>query len=303
MFSGTEVAKASAKIWLLDDKFASVVTAVVWGRQILDNIRKFVQFQLTVNVCALLLTVISAISGFDVPLTAVQLLWVNLIMDTLAALALGTEVPTPEDRIELLSRRPEKLSDPIITARMWKNILLGALVQLIALLVLLYASVIFTNNSDISNWDRTSHYTVIFNSFVWLQLWNQFNARKINGEMNIFKNLFSNHMFMTIWFITIFVQVIVVEFAGSFADTTGLNYREWLISIAIGFLAFPTGFIVRLLPSPNIQAAIISILMILLPQSCWAWAGVIDEDEEEEEEGKKLKDEKSPDSTVELGNL
>lgn len=246
--AGTAVAKAAAKIWVLDDNFASIVKSVVWGRAVYDNIRKFVQFQLSVNVTALLLTVIGAISGKGTPLTAVQLLWVNLIMDTFAALALGTENPEPE---QLLSRNPYPQSASIVSRLMWKNILAQSAAQLLALLLILYAPLIFTYNSHIVNMDPDVQYTIIFNAFVWLQLFNEFNCRRINGEWNIFEHIFSNHIYIAIWIATAGVQALIVEFSYSFANVTSLTWQQWLISIAIGAVSLPVGTLARALPTPE----------------------------------------------------
>jgi Ca2+-transporting ATPase len=135
MGEGTEVAKGASDIVILDDKFSSIVKAIMWGRNVYDNIRKFLQFQLTVNVVALVTVFIAAASGGPPPLNAVQMLWVNLIMDTLGALALATEMPTPE----LLERLPYKRSASLISRPMWRNILSQSAFQIVLLLVLMFA--------------------------------------------------------------------------------------------------------------------------------------------------------------------
>ncbi|MFS8002246.1 putative P-type Ca(2+) transporter [Helianthus anomalus] len=122
---GTEVAKESSDIIILDDNFASVVKVVRWGRSVYANTQKFIQFQLTVNVSALVINVVAAVSNGDVPLTAVQLLWVNLIMDTLGALALATEPPTDQ----LMDHHPVGHRELLITNIMWRNVLVQALYQ------------------------------------------------------------------------------------------------------------------------------------------------------------------------------
>jgi Ca2+-transporting ATPase len=129
---GTEVAKESSDIVILDDNFASVATVLKWGRCVYNNIQKFIQFQLTVNVAALVINFVSAVSAGEVPLTAVQLLWVNLIMDTLGALALATEQPTKE----LMDKPPVGRTEPLITNIMWRNLLAQASYQIVVLLTL-----------------------------------------------------------------------------------------------------------------------------------------------------------------------
>ncbi|CAN0524893.1 unnamed protein product [Ectocarpus sp. 12 AP-2014] len=124
--SGTDVAKDASDIVIMDDRFSS---AVLWGRSVFDNIRKFLQFQLTVNVVALTLTFLSAVSGYEPPLNAVMMLWVNLIMDTMGALTLGTEPPT----LALLRRRPYKRNSSLINRIMWRHIAVQAVYQLVLL--------------------------------------------------------------------------------------------------------------------------------------------------------------------------
>ncbi|CAN0443880.1 unnamed protein product, partial [Hapterophycus canaliculatus] len=124
-----QVAQNASDIVILDDKFSSIVKAIMWGRGVYDNIRKFLQFQLTVNVVALLIVFIGALSGKDPPLNPLMMLWVNLIMDTMGALALGTEAPT----LELLDRRPYKRNAPLISRPMFRNIMVQSIFQVSSL--------------------------------------------------------------------------------------------------------------------------------------------------------------------------
>ena len=235
--AGTAVAKAAAQIWILDDNFTSIVKSIMWGRAVYDNIRKFVQFQITVNIVALSLAVIGALSGYGEPLTAVQLLWVNLIMDTFAALALGTEAPT----MNLLDRRPFKPDAFIISPVMWRNIGFQSVYQVLVLLLLLYSDDYLS-----MSWSQTEHYTVIFNSFVFMQLFNEVNSRKVNREWNVLQAMFDNWMFPAIVLGTVFVQFLMVQFLGSFASTTPLNGAEWALCIGLGAGCLPMGIIQRL---------------------------------------------------------
>lgn len=149
----------------MDDNFSSIVKAIMWGRCVNDSVKKFLEFQLTVNITAVVLTFISAVvsSQQKSVLTAVQLLWVNLIMDTFAALALATDPPTDE----LLHRAPEPRSSPLITFKMWKMIIGQAIFQITVTLVLLY--------SDILHYDAESDIlkTIVFNTFVFCQIFNE----------------------------------------------------------------------------------------------------------------------------------
>ncbi|XVF19075.1 hypothetical protein REPUB_Repub11eG0078900 [Reevesia pubescens] len=229
---GTEVAKESSDIIILDDNFASVVKVVRWGRSVYANIQKFIQFQLTVNVAALVINVVAAVSSGDVPLNAVQLLWVNLIMDTLGALALATEPPTDH----LMHRTPVGRREPLITNIMWRNLLIQAVYQVSILLVLNFQGKKILNlDHESSEHANKVKNTLIFNAFVLCQLFNEFNARKPD-EMNIFRGLRKNYLFIGIVAITLILQVIIVEFLGKFAKTVQLNWKLWLVSIAIGFV-------------------------------------------------------------------
>ncbi|CAL0327895.1 unnamed protein product [Lupinus luteus] len=243
---GTEVAKESSDIIILDDNFASVVKVVRWGRSVYANIQKFIQFQLTVNVAALVINVVAAISSGDVPLNAVQLLWVNLIMDTLGALALATEPPTDH----LMDRRPVGRREPLITNIMWRNLLIQAMYQVSVLLVLNFRGVSILGLGH----EKHDHAilvknTLIFNAFVFSQVFNEFNARKPD-EFNIFKGVTKNLLFMGIVGLTVVLQIIIIEFLGKFTTTVRLNWQQWLISIIIGLISWPLAVVGKLIPVP-----------------------------------------------------
>ncbi|XP_021815956.1 calcium-transporting ATPase 8, plasma membrane-type-like [Prunus avium] len=233
---GTEVAKESSDIIILDDNFATVVKVVRWGRSVYANIQKFIQFQLTVNVAALIINVVAAISSGDVPLNAVQLLWVNLIMDTLGALALATEPPTDH----LMDRNPVGRKEPLITKIMWWNLLVQAFYQSIVLLILNFRGISILHLTHDPNRDHANKLknTLIFNTFVLCQIFNEFNARKPD-EFNIFKGITKNHLFMGIVAITLVLQVIIIEFLGKFTKTVKLEWNHWHISVVIAFISWP----------------------------------------------------------------
>lgn len=234
---GTEVAKESSDIVILDDNFTSVATVLKWGRCVYNNIQKFIQFQLTVNVAALVINFIAAVSAGEVPLTAVQLLWVNLIMDTLGALALATERPTNE----LLKRKPVGRTEPLITNVMWRNLLVQSLYQIAVLLILQFKGMsIFNVRKEVKD-------TLIFNTFVLCQVFNEFNAREMEKK-NVFKGIHRNMLFIGIIAITIVLQVIMVEFLKNFADTVRLNGWQWGTCIAIASLSWPIGFFTKFIP-------------------------------------------------------
>ncbi|KAG2722221.1 hypothetical protein I3760_02G119100, partial [Carya illinoinensis] len=211
---GTEVAKESADIVILDDNFASVATVLKWGR--------------------------SAVSAGEVPLTAMQLLWVNLIMDTLGALALATEKPTKE----LMEKAPVGWTEPLITNIMWRNLLAQALYQTVILLTLQFrGESIFGVTEKVND-------TLIFNTFVLCQVFNEFNARKLEKK-NVFMGIHRNRLFLGIIAITIVLQVIMVEFLKKFADTERLNWVQWGGCIGVAAISWPIGWIVKWIPVPK----------------------------------------------------
>ncbi|KAG4385110.1 hypothetical protein AAZX31_12G026400 [Glycine max] len=234
---GTEVAKESSDIVILDDDFSSVVTVLWWGRCVYTNIQKFIQFQLTVNVAALAINFVAAVSSGKVPLSAVQLLWVNLIMDTLGALALATEQPTSD----LMKMPPVGRVEPLITRVTWRNLILQAVYQVFVLLVLQFQGrSIFGVNEKVKN-------TMIFNAFVLCQVFNEFNARKLEKK-NIFEGLGKNKLFMVIVGLTVVLQLVMVEFLKKFANTERLTWEQWGVCVAIGALSWTIGLLVKCMP-------------------------------------------------------
>jgi Ca2+-transporting ATPase len=241
---GSQVAKESADVVILDDNFKTVVTVARWGRSVYTNIQKFVQFQLTVNLVALILNFTCACLTGSTPLTAVQLLWVNLIMDTLAALALATEPPYDA----LMKRPPVGRNGNFITNVMWRNIIGQAVYQLAVLIVLqTMGKEILHLNHD--NADRLLN-TMIFNAFVFCQVFNEVNAREME-KFNVFRHTLNNKIFLFILGFTIAFQIIMVQFLGKFANTVPLNKEHWLITVFIGFMSLPIGAIVKLIPVPK----------------------------------------------------
>ncbi|KAL1460917.1 hypothetical protein WDU94_012853 [Cyamophila willieti] len=231
---GTDVAKEASDIILMDDNFNSIVKAVMWGRNVYDNISKFLQFQLTVSVVACTLAIIAASIGQDTPLKAIQMLWMNLIMDTLASLALATELPTPD----LLLRKPYGRTKSLISESMVRNIVGQAMYQLIILFELLFIGAqlldIPSGRDAPYNSPPTQHFTIIFNTFVLMTLFNEINCRKINGERNVYKGIFTNPIFYIIWIFNLSLQVLIVQFGGIALDTHPLSIGQWLMCICFG---------------------------------------------------------------------
>lgn len=245
--AGTEVAKEAAGIIILDDNFNSIVTAVKWGRNIYDSIRKFLQFQLTVNAVALFMVFIGSVILHESPLNAKQMLWVNLIMDTLASLALATEPPTDE----LLKRKPYPRDEYMITGQMWRNIFGQSLFQIIVLsVVLFWGDKIFGVPSSIGVYPWTiesgQHYTIFFNVFVFLQVFNEINCRKLaRSEINVFENFFNNPMFLFVIITTFVTQWILVQIGGVVMHCSPLPFSIFLDSILLGAVSLVVGVLIK----------------------------------------------------------
>ncbi|KAG0267855.1 hypothetical protein DFQ27_008131 [Actinomortierella ambigua] len=256
--AGTEVAKEASDIILMDDNFSSIVKAILWGRAVNDAVKKFLQFQLTVNVTAVILTFITAVASDEQKpvMSAVQLLWINLIMDTLAALALATDEPT----MDLLDRQPEPRTAPLITFNMWKMILGQSVLQLIITLVLEYAGMsIFgygdkppAGSSDVDvarySYKRQLMDTMVFNTYVCLQIFNEVNCRRLDNRLNIFAGVTKNYYFMVIFVIMCALQALIVQFGGAAFETTPISGMQWLVCILLGTLSLPIGVVIRLMP-------------------------------------------------------
>lgn len=232
--TGTQLAQEASSIILLDDNFASIVKAVSWGRCIGRSVKKFIQFQLTVNIAAVLTAVITSLTSKKSVLSAVQMLWVNLIMDSLGALALATDFPTPK----LLERPPDQPDAPLITPAMAWQIGSQATLQLLLCLGLFY-----TMNGEMAN-------TFVFNMFVFLQLFNELNCRSFDESIQTyFEEVFDvkNWMFWLIWVMTIGGQFCIVQFGGRVFGTVPLTAVLWGISVGLGTLSIPVAILVKLI--------------------------------------------------------
>ncbi|KAL9184137.1 hypothetical protein ACHAXT_002223 [Thalassiosira profunda] len=250
--AGTQIAKDAADIILLDDNFASIVTAAKWGRNVYASIQKFLQFQLTVNISAVTTALVGSFAYAKSPLAAIQLLWVNLIMDALASLALASEPPTDE----LLKRDPVNRSKSIIAPRMWGNMLGQSSYQIAVIMFLLFAGPDvfgFAPGHEVekNTGENSVHYTFIFNAFVWMQLFNEINSRMLEGEHNVFRGMEKNPLFCGILLITAVLQVIMVEFGGyaMHVHEDGLSGEYWGYSLLFGFGSLPIQQIINLLYS------------------------------------------------------
>eukprot|EP00923_Selenidium_pygospionis_P000681 GHVN01001070.1.p1 GENE.GHVN01001070.1~~GHVN01001070.1.p1 ORF type:complete len:1202 (-),score=114.93 GHVN01001070.1:1704-5309(-) len=295
--SGTEIAKAAADIILLDDNFESIVKAVKWGRCIYDNIRKFLQFQLTVNIVAVATAFVSAFVLRASALTAVQLLWVNLIMDTLASLALATEPPTDH----LLERMPHQRNEYLISKTMWRNMIGHSCYQLIVTMTIIFTGDCwlpekdwtyvtddliaanpgfsmysqrcgredfvrsgrrfkpFSQEEDYKGlWEVTigpsRHYTIVFNTFVWMQIFNMLAARKIQGEWKVFSGIFKNKIWMGVVSLIVVGQTLIVQYGGyvSSCHLDGLTTTQWVICVGFGAGSLVANVVIQLIPEAHL---------------------------------------------------
>ncbi|KAI9203842.1 PMCA-type calcium-translocating P-type ATPase [Polychytrium aggregatum] len=265
--AGTEVAKEASSIILMDDNFASIVKALEWGRCVNDAVKKFIMFQLTVNITAVVVSFISSLMDANEgsALTAVQLLWVNLIMDSLAALVYATETPSRD----LLDRNPDSKAASLINISMCKMILLQSGFQIaVNLSILLAGPTLFTlpelrnaggilNSSvlvtdplyPIISAEKVVLKTILFNTFVFLQIFNLINCCRIDNQLNVFRNFFRNPIAIGIVIFIAIGQALIVQFGAVAFQTTPLSGVQWAACIVIGFISIPLGAIIRLIPN------------------------------------------------------
>jgi Ca2+-transporting ATPase len=250
---GTEVAKEASDIILMDDNFSSIVKALGWGRAINDAVKKFLQFQITVNITAVVLTFVSAVASDEERsvLNAIQLLWVNLIMDTFAALALATDPPNGS----LLDRAPEARKAPLINLTMWKMIIGQSIYQLAVCLTLHFAG----PTTLTPGYSEDELRTLVFNTFVFMQIFKLVNSRRIDNKLNIFEGLHKNHLFMLMMAIMVAGQVLIIFFGSTAFVVTRLNGVQWAISLVLGFMSIPVGILIRLFPDSWIRAVVVRL--------------------------------------------
>ena len=224
--TGTSVAKEAADIILLDDSFASISRAVMWGRSLYANIQKFILFQLTVNVAALGVALLGPFLGVQLPLTVTQMLWVNLIMDTFAALALASEPPD----WSLMNKPPRDSEAFIVTPEMAKFILsVGGAFLIVFLVMVLGLGDSFPMDADTSQ--GRHNLSIFFSIFVFLQFWNLFNAKMLGGIRSVFSNIMENKLFLFIGLFIAFGQILITQFGGEIFRTVPLSVTEWLYII------------------------------------------------------------------------
>ena len=229
MGSGTSVAKDASDITLLDDSFASIATAVMWGRSLYRNIQRFVLFQLTINFAAIVICFVGAIFGTDMPLTVVQILWVNIIMDTFAAMAMASLPPNPE----VMRDKPRPRNEFIITPAMARTLFTCGGVMVVVLLGMLFYWSFGSGEMTVRE------LTLFFSTFVFMQLWNMFNAKGFETRHPVFKDWHGCREFFLILLAIAVGQVLIVEFGGAVFRTVPLSWGEWVAVIgATSLIAF-----------------------------------------------------------------
>jgi len=221
MGSGTSVAKEASDITILDDSFKSIGSAVMWGRSLYQNIQRFMIFQLTINVTAMIIVLVGSIFGHELPLTVTQMLWVNLIMDTFAAAALASLPPNKS----VMKHKPRKNDSFIITSSMRKNILFMGLSFVTILFFLLYK---FRDvNGDVSDYNLSVFFTV----FVMMQFWNMFNVKAFASGKSAFHDLKHSLGFIFILVMILIGQILIVQFGGDVFRTVPISLEHWLVII------------------------------------------------------------------------
>ena len=283
--AGTEVAKEASAIILMDDNFSSIVNAIMWGRSVNDAVAKFLQFQITVNITAVVLAFISAVASPESHsvLSAVQLLWVNLIMDTFAALALATDAPTEK----ILNRKPTPKRAALITTNMWKMIIGQAIYQLIVTFVLYFAGAsvlgydVNANNGAL----QLQLDTMVFNTFVWMQIFNEFNNRRLDNKLNIFEGVLKNYWFIGINAVMIGGQIMIVFVGGKAFQVTRIDGAQWAICILCALPCLLWAVILRCVPDRYaatvfsfvgrvwfaLTRPILKVLAVIFKPLTWAW--------------------------------
>lgn len=260
--SGTEVAREASDIVLMTDDFSAIVNAIKWGRCVSVSIKKFIQFQLTVNVTAVILTFVSSVLSIEDKsvLTAVQLLWVNLIMDTLAALALATDKPDPM----IMDRKPLGRSAPLISVSTWKMILIQSALQLAVTFFLVFHGhlLFFPGKDSLSGHEQQQLNACVFNTFVWLQFFTLLVSRKLDEadgisnwrqrisktNLNFLQDLFRNGYFIGIMILIAGCQILIMFFGGAAFSIAHQTPAMWATAIILGSLSIPVGALVRICP-------------------------------------------------------
>lgn len=238
MGSGTEVSKEASDIVILDDNFKSISQAILFGRTIFKSIRKFIIFQLTVNICAVSLSIIGPFIGVDTPVTVIQMLWINMVMDTLAGIAFAYEPPL----LEYMDEEPKKKNEPIINTYMKDEIIFTGAYS--ALLCVLFLKSSWIHHFFRSSIDNRYLMTAFFGLFIFMGIFNSFNAR--THRLNLLAHLYQNRIFIVVILFILFVQVSLIYFGGSLFRTFGLTLYEFVIMLLFAVTVVPVDWFRKL---------------------------------------------------------
>ena len=238
MGSGTEVAKEASDIVILDDNFLSISKAILFGRTIFKSIRKFIIVQLTINMCALGLSIIGPFIGIKTPITVIQMLWINMVMDTLAGLAFSFEPPL----LEYMKEKPKLKSEPIINKYMINQILVTGLYS--SLICILFLKLPIINSLYRNDVNNKYLYTAFFGLFIFIDIFNSFNAR--THRLNVLANIIKNKIFIIIITLIIIIQIILIYYGGSIFRTSGLTIKEFEIMILFALTVIPFDWLRKL---------------------------------------------------------
>lgn len=237
MGSGTEVAKEASNIVILDDNFMSIVNAILFGRTIFKSIRKFIIFQLSVNICAVMVSLVGPFIGIDQPVTVIQMLWINMVMDTLAGVAFAYEPPL----IEYMNEKPKKKGEHIVNKYMFNQIIvMGLYTSLLCLLFLKLPSI-----SNLFEQNGGHLMTAFFGLFIFCSIFNSFNAR--THRINIFSNIFKNKAFLIVILFIVIIQIYLIYYGGEVFRTVGLSLYEFNMMILISMTVIPVDFFRKVL--------------------------------------------------------
>ena len=237
MGSGTEVAKEASNIVILDDNFMSIVNAILFGRTIFKSIRKFIIFQLSVNICAVMVSLLGPFIGIDQPVTVIQMLWINMVMDTLAGVAFAYEPPL----IEYMNEKPKKKGEHIVNKYMFNQIIvMGLYTSLLCLLFLKLPSI-----SNLFEQNGGHLMTAFFGLFIFCSIFNSFNAR--THRINIFSNIFKNKAFLIVILFIVMIQIYLIYYGGEVFRTVGLSLYEFNMMILISMTVIPVDFLRKVL--------------------------------------------------------
>ncbi len=239
MGSGSEVAKEASDIVILDNNFLSITKAILYGRTIFKSIRKFIIVQLTINLCAISLSFLGPFIGIDTPVTVIQMLWINMVMDTLAGLAFAFEPPL----IEYMNEKPKSKEESIVNKYMINQILFTGMYSAILCIIFLKSPIINTLFRDSTN--NIYLMTAFFGLFIFIDIFNCFSAR--THRLNIFANILKNKIFIVIMTLIVVIQTILIYFGGSMFRTTYLLPNEFIIMIILAMTVIPYDFLRKII--------------------------------------------------------